>query len=151
MTPWIVLMALGAAPASPQDAAADPVPADAGFVVVVNALHEGTAIRREELADIFLRKAVRWGDGRPIEVADQSLRSEVRAAFSHRVLRLDASAVLQYWQSQIQRGTGVRPPSVKKSDAEMIEWVGETVGRIGYVTPGAPLGEQVKAVSVLEE
>lgn len=154
MTPWLVLLALSVAPASSQEEASDPasgrVPADAGFVVVVNALHAGTAIRREELESIFLRRAERWGDGRPIEPADQSLRSEVRAAFSRRVLGLEPGAVLQYWQSQLQRGTGVRPPPVKKSDAEVIAWVGEVVGRIGYVTPGAALGEQVKTVSVLE-
>lgn len=150
MTPWLVLLAISAAPAVPQEADVDPTSPPARFVVVVNALHAGTAIRREELSNIFLRRAERWGDGRPIEAADQSLRSEVRAAFSRHVLHLEPGAVLQYWQSRLQRGTGLRPPPVKKSDAEVIEWVGGAVGRIGYVAPGVALGERVKAVSVVE-
>jgi len=149
MAAWLILLAL-ALPQEDVGAGAEPAATGAAFVVVVNAGHEGTAIRREELENIFLGKAQRWGNGLPIAPVDQSLSSEVRAAFCLRVLRLEPRAVLQYWQGQLQRGSGLRPPPVKKSDAEVVEWVGGQVGRIGYVSPGAALGEGVKAVSLLD-
>jgi ABC-type phosphate transport system substrate-binding protein len=146
MGSWLILLALSAAPqgAEPQAHAADQE-----FLVIVNVGHEGAAIQRGEVANIFLRKAVRWGDGRAIDPADQSLSSDVRATFSRRVLLLEPRAVLQYWQSQLQRG-GARPPAVKKSDADVVEWVGKALGRIGYVKADAQLSEDVKAVSILE-
>jgi ABC-type phosphate transport system substrate-binding protein len=147
MGPWLILLALLAVQEATEREA---VAAAQGFVVVVNTDHDGTAIRREELEKIFLRKAVRWGDGRPIDPVDQSLSSAVRAAFSRRVLQLEPGAVLQYWQAQLQQRSGERPPPVKKSDAEVVEWVGGQVGRIGYVSPGFALAGNVKTVSLVE-
>jgi ABC-type phosphate transport system substrate-binding protein len=87
------------------------------------------------LADVFLRRATRWSDGGPIQVVDQSLKSEVRVEFTEEVLELTSMAVMSYWQQQLLRG-GERPPAVKPSDAEVLEFVAKTRGAIGYVLRG---------------
>src|SRR6187431_1463238 len=66
------------------------------FVVIVNAGVAGTSVRRADLAAVFLKKAVRWGDGSPASPVDQSTTSPVRKGFSESVLHMPVMAVVQY-------------------------------------------------------
>jgi ABC-type phosphate transport system substrate-binding protein len=60
-------------------------------------------------------------------------------------------AVLQYWQRQLLSPTGgARLPTVKGSDAEVLVYVAKTKGAVGYVSAGAALSSDVKAVSVVD-
>jgi len=120
-----------------------------GYRVVVNAEHPGDAVSRGVLADVFLKRATRWGTGTPIQVVDQSLKSEVRVEFTESVLGLSSMAVMSYWQQQLLRG-GERPPTVKRSDAEVIEFVASTRGAIGYVSERATSLEGVKVLKVVD-
>lgn len=142
---WLLLLSL-LGPGGGRDLALG----EKGYVVIVHAEHPGQGIPRAELAAVFLGKATRWADRTAIESADQSLRSEVREAFCRGALGLEPRAVLQYWQYQLQRGTGLRPPPVKKNDLEVVEWVGSRRGRIGYVSADTPLDASVKTVEVVE-
>jgi len=120
-----------------------------GYSIVVPADHRGEAISRKDLADVFLERATRWSNGDPIHVVDQSLRSDVRVAFTHDVLKMSSLAVMSYWQQQLSRG-GKRPPPVRGSDAEVLEFIAKTPGSIGYVSPDTPVVEGVKALQVVE-
>lgn len=119
-----------------------------GYRVVVHADHPGDAVTRDVLADVFLRRATRWGHGTPIHVVDQSLKSDVRVEFTEEVLRLSSMAVMSYWQQQLLAG-GERPPAVKASDAEVLDFVATTPGAIGYVSAGANL-EDVKVLQIVQ-
>jgi ABC-type phosphate transport system substrate-binding protein len=120
-------------------------------VVVVNASVPGTSVRRADLAAVFMKKAVRWGDGSPASPVDQSGTSPVRRAFSESVLQMPVTAVLQYWQRQLlSPASGARLPTVKGSDAEVLVYVGKTKGAVGYVSAGATLPPDVKAVSIID-
>jgi len=136
-------VALCAAVATPTAAAAE------GYTIVVPTEHLGGAISRKDLADVFLKRATRWGSGDPIHVVDQSLRSDVRVSFTHDVLEMSSLAVMTYWQQQLSRG-GQRPPQVKGSDTEVLEFIAKTPGSIGYVSPETPSMEGVKALQVVE-
>lgn len=136
---------LWAAPALPADAQAE---GSEGYRVVVHADHPGDAVTREVLAEVFLRRATRWGHGTPIHVVDQSLKSDVRRAFTEDVLHLSSMAVMSYWQQQLLAG-GERPPAVKGSDAEVLEFVRSTPGAIGYVSAAADI-ENVKVLRVVD-
>lgn len=146
-SPWTtavaIALALGAVAVAPAATRAE------GYAVVVNAAHSGGALSKGDLADVFLRRATRWSTGEPIQVVDQSLRSEVRVEFTHDVLALSSLAVLTYWQRQLTRG-GERPPPVKSSDDEVLAFVAKTPGAIGYVLPGTPSPEGVKRLQVVE-
>lgn len=120
------------------------------FVVVVHPSVAGASIRRPDLAALFLKTATRWGDRSPAVPVDQSGTSAVRKAFCDSVLGMPVAAALQYWQKQMFGGSPLRPPAVKGSDAEVIEFVEKTEGAVGYVSKAASLPAGVRAVVVID-
>ncbi len=130
----------GATPAQGADA----------IVVIVNPSVAGAAIRRSDLAAVFLRKVVRWGDRSEATPVDQSGASLVRHAFSEAVLQMPSATVLQYWQKQMFASPPLRPPAVKPNDGEVIAFVAKTTGAVGYVSAGAALPAGVKVLQVVD-
>ena len=121
------------------------------FVVVVNASVAGTTVRRTDLAAVFLKKALRWGDGSPANPVDQSGTSPVRKGFSESVLHMPVMGVVQYWGKQlVSMASSVRPPTVKGSDEEVMAYVAKTSGAVGYVANGTALPPGVKAVTIVD-
>jgi len=121
------------------------------FVVVVNASVAGTTVHRTDLAAVFLKKAVRWGDGSPANPVDQSGTSPVRKGFSEAVLHMPVMGVVQYWGKQlVSMANSVRPPTVKASDEEVLAYVAKTSGAVGYIASATTLPPGVKAVTVLD-
>jgi ABC-type phosphate transport system substrate-binding protein len=121
------------------------------FVVVVNASVAGTTVHRTDLAAVFLKKAVRWGDGSPANPVDQSGTSPVRKGFSESVLHMPVMGVVQYWGKQlVSMANSVRPPTVKGSDEEVLAYVAKTSGAVGYVASATALPPGVKAVTILD-
>jgi ABC-type phosphate transport system substrate-binding protein len=121
------------------------------FVVVVNASVAGTTVRRADLAAVFLKKAVRWGDGSPANPVDQSGTSPVRKGFSENVLHMPVMGVVQYWGKQlVSMASSVRPPTVKASDDEVLLYVAKTSGAVGYVAPGTAMPPGVKVVTIVD-
>lgn len=130
-----VLTAGGASPAVPT-----------GLKVVVNESVTGTAISRDLLSQIFLGKAVRWGDRSEITPVDRSATDPLRARFSDGVLNMPVVAVQHYWVRQM--AAGQRPPVTKGSDAEVLELVASKRGSIGYVSEEAALPAGVRIMTV---
>jgi len=134
----LVLAVIGTA------AAADP------FVVIVNSSVPGTSVHRADLVAVFMKKAVRWGDGSPASPVDQSGTSPVRKVFSETVLQMPVMAVVQYWQRQLVSPTAqLKVPLVKGSDEDVLAYVAKTNGSVGYVSAEATLPPGVKAVTIL--
>lgn len=124
-------------------------PAAEGFVVIVHPSVVGTKVRRADLAAVFLKKALRWSGGGGLAVpVDQSGTSPVRQAFSEAVIGYSAAQVLQYWQKQMFSPSGLRPPLVKGSDAEVIEFVTKNAGSVGYVSDTTSLPPDVRTLLV---
>ena len=123
-------------------------PADAGdaFKVIVNAKLTGQAVSRETLAQVFLGRVDRWGDGKPIAAVDQSTTSPVRAAFSQAVLNMSILSVRQYWTRSI--ASGRVPPLARSTDEDVIAFVSSRTGGVGYVSAEAILPDSVRALAV---
>jgi ABC-type phosphate transport system substrate-binding protein len=118
-----------------------------GCKVIVNGTVDGSAVPRDLLANIFLKKVRRWGDGRPIVAVDQSLNSDVRRQFTRDVLGRNPYEVLNYWVKQINKGT--RPPNVMESDVDVLKYVAGTPGAIGYVSEDTALdGQHIKILRI---
>jgi ABC-type phosphate transport system substrate-binding protein len=121
------------------------------FVVIVNSSVLGTSVHRSDLAAVFMKKAVRWGDGSAANPVDQSGTSPVRKAFSEGVLQMPVTTALQYWQRQLLSPSAqIRIPLVKSSDEDVLAYVAKTNGAVGYVAAGAALPPGVKAVAVVD-
>ena len=132
-------------PASPGDVSTS-------YKVVVAPSNPMTALKRQELAKLFLRKMTRWQDGREVLPVDQWARAPVRAVFTRDVLRVEGlgqlSAVESYWMQQLYSGRGT-PPLIKSGDAEVLEFVSQNPGAVGYVTTTADTSG-VRVVAVAE-
>ena len=126
----------------------NPVVAASGFQVVVHPDVEGTRIPRAALSSIFLREAPRWADGELVQPVDQSMRSEVRAAFCREVLAVSVDELKRLWHQKIL--AGVMPPPVKATDAEILAYVAGKKGAIGYISVDTPLPPSVKTVAIVD-
>jgi len=121
--------------------------ADARFRVIVNPQVRGNQIPRAALSSIFLKRAVRWGDGSSAQPVDQSMRSDVRRAFTADVLGQGLVEVEVYWHHRMEAGQV--PPAVKTSDEDIVSFVAATPGAIGYVSPSAQLPPGVREITVV--
>ncbi len=124
------------------------VSAAAAFRVIVHPDVKGNQIPRSVLGAIFLKQALKWGDGRAVVPVDQSVQSAVRRQFSSDVLKQGIVEVQVYWQRKITAGQV--PPPVKTSDEEVVAFVASTPGAIGYVSSSTTLPATVREVSVVD-
>jgi ABC-type phosphate transport system substrate-binding protein len=118
-----------------------------GFKVIVNASNPTTEMPRKQVERIFLKKLEKWPSGFGITVVDQNVNEPARKAFSEEVLRKESSAVEAYWTKLIFSGMG-SPPLKLASDTEILSFVGNNVGSIGYVSGNTTLDAAVKELEV---
>jgi ABC-type phosphate transport system substrate-binding protein len=130
---WIVAPALGAA---------------ADFVLVVNVANPTATLTRSEAGRFFLRSATKWPSGENVKPVDLGKGSPVRVSFTREVLGRTMAAVEQYWTQSVFSGRAIPPPE-KRSDAEVLAYVRENPGAIGYVAVGVPI-DGVKRVTVTQ-
>jgi ABC-type phosphate transport system substrate-binding protein len=116
------------------------------FRVISHPGVKGAKVARETLADIFLKKTLRWGDGSPIQPVERSLTSPLRAGFSRKVLGRSTAEVQIYWAKAMR--DGIRPPVVKETDEEVLAFVSATPGAVGYVAAELELPPTVKTLDV---
>jgi ABC-type phosphate transport system substrate-binding protein len=122
--------------------------ADASYRIIVHPRVKGSQIPRATLSSIFLKQAPRWGDGSPVLPVDQSMRSPIRHSFASDVLQRPMLELQIFWSRRMS--TGVTPPPVKQTDAEVVAFVAATPGAIGYVSSGTPLPDSVREIAVME-
>jgi ABC-type phosphate transport system substrate-binding protein len=127
-------------------AAANAAAPQSGFRVVVNASNPATSLTRASVARMFMKKITEWPDGSDVAPVDQERTSEVRDTFSREIHQRDADAVSAYWQTLVYSGRET-PPPIKRSDAEVLDYVRSNPGAIGYVSDAASL-DGVKTVAV---
>jgi len=106
----------------------------------------GKSIPKSMLADIFLRRSLKWSDGNSIQPVDQMSSAPARVAFTRVVLGFSALDVQQYWVSQIAKGKV--PPPVKKTEEEVIAFVADTAGAIGYIAEGTAVPTTVRVLPI---
>ena len=118
----------------------------AEFVLVANPSVAATAVSRAEASRMFLRLQSAWPEGGNVRPVDQAKTSPVRDSFSREVLGKSVPAVEQYWTQAIFSGRAV-PPVEKRTDADVLAYVRETPGAIGYVSASTPT-EGVKRLAL---
>jgi ABC-type phosphate transport system substrate-binding protein len=121
------------------------------FKVIVNSANSDTVLTRDMISKIFLKKIKRWETSEekimPVDLVDDS---SIRESFSEIILDKKISSVKAYWQKQIFSGRGVPPPE-KKNDKEVLEYVDENEGAIGYVSQNAKIGKYDVTVVEIED
>ncbi len=133
----LLIAGLVAATSSPSGAGVER-PAPAAFRVIVAPSNPVDGVDRRFLLEAFLRKTTSWPDGQALRPVDQRPDSPTRQRFSDDALKRRVSAVKEYWTQAIFSGRGVPPPEVD-SDDQVVKFVLQTPGAIGYVSTAASL------------
>ncbi len=110
--------------------------AAADYVVIVHPSNPVAALSKSETSRFFLRSATEWPGGEHVKPVDHSKSSPVRVAFTKEILGRSMGAIDQYWTQSVFSGRAVPPPE-KRSDADIVSYVREHPGAIGYVSSGA--------------
>ena len=108
------------------------------FKIVVNPANPDTALSISKLSRMFTKKATRWSNGMLVLPVDQPEQSALRRIFTKAVHGKDINAIKAYWQIQIFSGRGVPPPE-KRSDHDVVEYVKDHRGAVGYISIDHPL------------
>lgn len=117
-----------------------------GYKLVVNKSNSVSSLDKAEVAKLFMKQSVKWANGQTVEPVDQSPAAGVRERFSDDVHGKAVGAVQSAWQRIIFSGRGV-PPAELRSDEDVIEFVADHAGGIGYVGEGAAT-DRVKVVEI---
>ena len=126
---------------SPQQAPAQ------DFAVIVNASNPVTALPKEEVAKIFLKKSLSWQSGGNVVAVELPMAAKAREAFARDVLGKTLPQVKAYWQQMIFSGKDVPLPE-KPTDEDVVAFVRSNPNAIGYVSKGVDVGRGVKVVSI---
>lgn len=119
----------------------------AAFKIIVNNASDVTSMRKEEVANIFLKKVSKWKNGHKIFPVDQVDSSPLRESFSKQIPGKSVTAIKSYWQQQIYSGREVPPPEVANDNAVII-YVQGNVDAIGYVSANAITTGKVKVLEI---
>lgn len=126
-----------------------PVPDDPGYIVIVNKANRTESLDPKIVEKMFFKKWKRWDDDEPVVPVNQ-VNSEVREAFTKGINKKDVSAILKYWQRMIFSGRDIPPPELQ-NDAEVLDFVKENRGAIGYVSSSTQLIEGVRELKIIEK
>jgi ABC-type phosphate transport system substrate-binding protein len=117
------------------------------FQVVVHVSNPVSVLSAQEVSKMFLKKVSRWEGGGRVLPVDLEDRSAVREAFSQRVHAKGTVAIKAFWQRMIFSGRDVPPPEMK-TVREVLDYVRDHPGAIGYVPAGTGLVDGVKPIRV---
>ena len=119
------------------------------FVVIVNAASPLQSMTREQVSNIFLKKAVALPAGVQAMPVDLDGRNKVRSEFSQYVHRKSMVAIGNYWKQQIFAGKEVPPPAMA-SENDIITFVRGNPDAVGYVSATHPLGAGIRILRIDE-
>jgi ABC-type phosphate transport system substrate-binding protein len=119
------------------------------IAVIVNKDNPVTTLSASEVKLYYLRRIKkRWPEiDKNIRPADQKKRSDERDAF-YNLLGLNDSQVEQYFVTK-QLQNAERPPDKFTTDADMINFVAEEIGAIGYIKASSATPEVMTKVKVV--
>ncbi len=140
-----IVVSLGLATLLPHPAATGAAPP--GFKVIVNSSNSVTSLTSDEVSQIFLKRMTHWPAGGAVTPVDLPASSSVREAFSRKIHGRSANSIETFWTKQIFSGAAV-PPLTLSSDREVIAYVRQNAGAIGYVSATATIPETVRTIEI---
>lgn len=115
-------------------------------VVVVSAKNPLSALRREQVAAIFLAQTDRFPDGAAAVALDLPPGNALRDAFYRRVADRSPSLMKDYWTRMMFTGRG-QPPRELHNSAAVRRMVADNPAMIGYIDRAA-VDASVKVLKV---
>ncbi|WP_332855691.1 phosphate ABC transporter substrate-binding protein [Duganella sp. S19_KUP01_CR8] len=118
----------------------------AELVVIVSARNPLSALRPEQVADIFLAQTGRFPGGDEAMALDLPVGSPLRDEFYNKVAAKSPALMKAYWTKMVFTGRG-QPPRELANSIAVRKMVAENPSMIGYIDRAA-LDASVKAVLV---
>ncbi len=121
-----------------------------GLVVIVNSANNTAALTKSEVKLTYLRKInKRWpGINKNIVPVDRRDMPETKKLFLAKLLNMSSQDMTRYFTEREYMNAEM-PPVTFSSDAEIIDYVGENVGAIGYVNVNSINGDNKSKVRVV--
>jgi len=119
-----------------------------GYAVIVNEADGVTSLSADEVSRIFFKKTHRWTNGLDVVPVDLPEDAPAREAFSAAVHGKSVGAIRAYWLQQVFSGRSA-PPIQKASDEQVVDFVRDTPGAIGYVSATATLSGGVRRLQIV--
>lgn len=117
------------------------------LVVIVSSKSPVTALRQEQVADIFLGQIANFPGGAEAVALDQEIGSPERDEFYNKVTSKTRPLVKAYWTKMIFTGRG-QPPKEVGSSAAIRKLVADNPNLIAYIEKSA-MDPSVKAVMLV--
>lgn len=120
------------------------------FIIIINSSVTIDSLRKEDLRNIFLGKKTKWDNGQLIKPA-MLTSGELHENFIDQIVRKSTFAFDNYWRQRIYTGQGV-PPVQLEQEQELIDYVKNTQGAIGYMSFCIPeeVSEDLKTLKIVE-
>ena len=119
-------------------------PVCAQVLIIANKSVPQESIDKKDVQKIFLGKMVKWPDNSSIYFG--TCKTDAHQEFLKLYLHRSSSQFRNYWRKMVFTGKG-RKPKAFQSDEELVRFVSETKGAIGYVSAEAEL-KNVKTIGV---
>lgn len=116
--------------------------ASAESLLIVNKSVEETTLSKEDVNLIFLGKKTKWANGQKINVAVLK-QGKTHESFLNIYMNKTPSKYASFWKIAIVSGTGF-PPKFFQNESDLVKYVAEKQGAIGYISPGAEPGDTKK-------
>jgi ABC-type phosphate transport system substrate-binding protein len=114
------------------------------LVVIVSMRNPVSALRADQVADIFLAQVGHFPDGADAVALDQAVGSPLRNEFYAKVAAKSPALVKAYWAKMIFTGRG-QPPKEAPNSTAVRKLVADNPALIGYIDKSA-LDASVKPV-----
>ena len=121
--------------------------ANAGVAVITHPGVKEIGLSKSKLAQIYLGKLKNFSNGMSINAVDLPSGDSARDKFYSSVVQKSDSDMNRYWSKLKFTGKG-KPPKTLDSAAEVLRWVANNEGSIGYID-GKYLNKSVKVVLIL--
>lgn len=118
------------------------------LVVIVSVRTPVTALRGDQVAEIFLGEGNSFPEGGEAVPVDQGLGSPLRDEFYRKVANRSPALMKAYWTKMIFTGRG-QPPREAPNSAAVRRLVADNPGMVGYIERAA-LDPSVRPVLVLK-
>lgn len=115
------------------------------ILIITNENVPISTLAKDDIKQIFLGKKTTWDNGEKIVFVVQD-RTDTSDSFLKTYIRKSAYQYDIFWKKQVFTGKGKAPRSFS-SDHELVQFVSQTPGAIGYVSYGSDTGK-AKTVTV---
>ena len=123
-----------------------PSASQAEVIIIVNSNLKVTQLEKKDVQDIFLDKKITWPDDKETEIKFVLISdADFHKEFVKDYTRKSTAQFKRYWNNMVFTGKGMMPKNIDSVDA-LIQYVSQTDGAIGYISPGEP----IEGVEVLE-